>query len=70
MNKKSVVAFRIQHIVDFDELTCHFLEVVYVHLCNTRGVPVRLNFFFILCRPLLRLQLQRVPLRTTATTAQ
>jgi replication factor A2 len=38
MNKRSVVAFRIQTINDFDEITFHFLEVLYVHLSFTRSV--------------------------------
>jgi len=37
MNKRSIVAFRIQPLKDFNELTYHFLEVLYVHLVNTKG---------------------------------
>jgi len=36
-NKRSVVAFRIQPITDFNELTYHLLESIYVHLFNIRG---------------------------------
>jgi len=34
--KRSVVAFRIHPISDFNEITYHNLEVLYVHLHNTR----------------------------------
>jgi hypothetical protein len=37
-NKRSVVAFRIQPITDSNEITYHYLETLYVHLGNTRGV--------------------------------
>jgi len=36
-NKKSIVAFRIIPIKNFDEVTYHFLETIYVHLTNTKG---------------------------------
>jgi len=36
-NKKSIVAFRIIPIKNFDEVTYHFLETIYVHLMNTKG---------------------------------
>jgi len=35
--KRSIVGFRLIPVVDSDELTHHFLEVIYVHLVNTRG---------------------------------
>jgi replication factor A2 len=34
--KRSVVAFRITPIKDFNEITYHFLETIYVHLQRTR----------------------------------
>jgi hypothetical protein len=40
-DKKSVVAYRIVPIVDFNEITYHFLECIHVHLQNTRGPLVR-----------------------------
>jgi len=36
-NQRSVGAFRIQLVEDFNEITYHFLEVIQVHLHNTRG---------------------------------
>jgi len=36
-SNRSLVAFRIRPITDFNELTFHLLEVIYVHLYNTRG---------------------------------
>jgi len=42
-DKKSVVAYRIVPIVDFNEITHHFLEVIYVHLQNTRGTPMQIS---------------------------
>jgi len=39
-NKRNIVAFRIQPLTDFNELTYHFLEVIYVHLFNTKGGQV------------------------------
>ncbi len=39
MQKRSVVAFRVQPLENFDELTYHFLEVIYVHIHATR-VPM------------------------------
>jgi len=37
-NQRSIVAFRIQPVVDFNEITYHQLEAVYAHLSNTKGV--------------------------------
>jgi len=42
-DKKSVVAYRILPISDFNEITHHFLEVIYVHLQNTRSTPMQLS---------------------------
>jgi len=36
-NKRSIVGFKIIPITDFNELTYHFLEAIYVHLYNARG---------------------------------
>jgi len=36
-NQKSIVAFQLIPIVDFNELTCHLLEVIHCHLVNTKG---------------------------------
>mmetsp|Transcript_6835 Transcript_6835/g.15003 ORF Transcript_6835/g.15003 Transcript_6835/m.15003 type:complete len:298 (-) Transcript_6835:646-1539(-) len=36
---RSVVAFNIQPIVDFNEYTFHFIECVHTHLRHTRGNP-------------------------------
>ncbi|KAG0578151.1 hypothetical protein M758_4G001600 [Ceratodon purpureus] len=36
-NKLNVVAFSVRPITDFNEVTFHFLEVIYVHLSHTRG---------------------------------
>lgn len=36
-NQRSVVAFSIQPITNFNEVTYHFLEVIYVHLYHTKG---------------------------------
>jgi len=35
--KRSVMAFRIQAIDDWNEITFHLLEAIHVHLYNTRG---------------------------------
>lgn len=35
-NKLNVVAFSVRPITDFNEITFHFLEVIYVHLSHTR----------------------------------
>jgi len=37
MNKKSIIAFRLLPITDFNEITYHFIEVIYVHLYNLKG---------------------------------
>jgi len=42
-NKRSIVAFRIIPVTDFNELTYHFLESIYVHLYNLKG-PVQGGF--------------------------
>ncbi|KAH9562804.1 hypothetical protein CY35_05G091500 [Sphagnum magellanicum] len=34
---KQNVAFSVRHVTDFNEVTFHFLEVVYVHLSNIRA---------------------------------
>lgn len=36
-DKKNIVAFRLIPIVDFNELTFHFLEIIYNHLTAKRG---------------------------------
>jgi len=36
-NKLNVVAFSVRPITDFNEVTFHFLEVIYVHLSHTRS---------------------------------
>jgi len=38
-NSKSVVAYSIQPITDFNEYTFHFIEVVHTHLRATKGAP-------------------------------
>ena len=38
-NNKSIVAYAIQPIADFNEYTFHFIEVVHTHLRATRGPP-------------------------------
>ena len=38
-NTKSIVAYAIQPITDFNEYTFHFLEVVHTHLRATKGAP-------------------------------
>eukprot|EP01116_Phalansterium_solitarium_P018247 TRINITY_DN4778_c0_g1_i1.p1 TRINITY_DN4778_c0_g1~~TRINITY_DN4778_c0_g1_i1.p1 ORF type:complete len:292 (+),score=100.71 TRINITY_DN4778_c0_g1_i1:110-985(+) len=37
--RRNVVAFRIQPLADPNELTCHLLDVIAVHLYNSRGAP-------------------------------
>jgi len=37
-NKRSVVGFRIQPIRDYNEITFHLLEVIYVHLYNMKTI--------------------------------
>merc|ERR1740139_841897 len=34
---RSIVAFHIQPLTDFNEYTFHFIEVVHTHLRNTKG---------------------------------
>ncbi|XP_011621308.1 replication protein A 32 kDa subunit A-like, partial [Amborella trichopoda] len=34
--KKHAPAFSVRPITDFNEITCHFLECIYVHLTNTK----------------------------------
>ncbi|ERN05437.1 hypothetical protein AMTRI_Chr12g234920 [Amborella trichopoda] len=34
--KKHATAFSVRPITDFNEITCHFLECIYVHLSNTK----------------------------------
>lgn len=41
-NVKSIVAFTIKPIVDFNEMTYHYIEVVHVHLQNSHG-PTQTN---------------------------
>ena len=36
---RSIVAFHIQPITNFDEYTLHFIEVVHTHLRHTKGKP-------------------------------
>ena len=38
-NMKSVVAYSIQPITDYNEYTFHFLEVIHTHLRFTKGAP-------------------------------
>ncbi len=38
--QKSVTAFYIQPITDFNELSHHLAEVMYAHLTSTKGAPV------------------------------
>lgn len=42
--KASVVSFRLQKIEDFNELTCHFLEVIAAHLHNTRKMDTQASY--------------------------
>lgn len=37
-NKRSMVAFKIQPVVDMNELTAHLLEVIYCHMALTGPV--------------------------------
>ena len=37
---RSIVAFHIQPLTDFNEYTFHFIEVVHTHLRNTKGAAV------------------------------
>ena len=39
-NSKSVVAYSIQPITNFNEYTFHFIDVVHTHLKATKGKPV------------------------------
>jgi len=39
LNSRSVLAFRIIPITNFNEVTFHHLDVIYVHLYNTFGPP-------------------------------
>ncbi|XP_043718915.1 replication protein A 32 kDa subunit A-like isoform X2 [Telopea speciosissima] len=34
--KRHLVAFAVRPVTDFNEITCHFLECIYVHLYNTK----------------------------------
>jgi replication factor A2 len=38
-NKRSLTAFSIKRVKDFNEVTCHMLEVIKTHLENTKGAP-------------------------------
>lgn len=37
-NKRNILAFKIVRIEDFNEITFHFLECIYVHLFYTKGL--------------------------------
>ncbi len=39
-NQKSVTAFSVQPVTDFNEITYHISEVMVAHLAATRGAPV------------------------------
>lgn len=41
--KRSILAFRLEPLVDYNELTYHLTEVLYVHLCNLRGIGIQSN---------------------------
>jgi replication factor A2 len=36
-NNRNVVAFRVQPVANFNEITYHLLDVIHVHLYNTKG---------------------------------
>jgi len=38
-NKRSIYASHIIPIADYNEVTYHFLEIIYVHLSSTQGTP-------------------------------
>lgn len=38
MGRRHILVFRIMKIEDFNEITFHFLECIYVHLFNTKGI--------------------------------
>lgn len=45
--RKHVLIYDIAPVTDWNELTHHLLQIVYVHLQNTKGpIPVRLNKTF------------------------
>jgi len=41
--KRSLVAFRLILIEDFNEITYHYLECIYAHIMSTRETPVQSN---------------------------
>ncbi len=41
--KRHFAGFKVQPINDFNEVTHHLLEIIYVHLYNTRGALVSYN---------------------------
>ncbi len=43
VNERSLIAFRVIPITDFNEVTFHLLEVMQVHLHNTQPSPVSNN---------------------------
>lgn len=45
-SERSMVAFRIIPIADFNEITFHHLEVIQVHLSRTRQYPICYNRSF------------------------
>ena len=44
--RRSVVAFHIKPVTDFNQVTHHFLQAIYVHLYNKNVLQVLLSQYY------------------------